>query len=478
MDIFRRRVHSTWLFTAICYGLLVGIALSALWRGPLIVFFVLGGIATIVGFVVRRGTMIGLVFVGGLLIGLGRGGIEQQGREIYESLYKTHVVLSGVVADDVDMTARGTTHLRLGKVTLQGKPLPGTIFVSAKGGDLIKRSDRVTIDGALEQGFGSFPASLTGNVANIMRADSEDVPRDMRDSFASSVRRAMREPEASLGIGYLLGQKNSLPNHLIEALKVTALTHIVVASGYNLTILVRLGRRLFEKVSKYLATLTSVTLIVGFIAMTGLSPSMTRAGLISLLGLWAWYVGRKFHPMTLLGFAAALTTLVNPSYAWGDLGWLLSFAAFAGVMIVAPIVSAYFFGDKVPLVGQILIETASAQIATLPIMIMAFQQLSVIGLFANMLVLPLVPIAMLLVAIAGVGAMAFPAIATAIAWPADMIISWQLAVINWCADIPWAMSKPQWQWWHLVLYLAVLVTGLWYMKWRSGVKLYETSIVE
>jgi competence protein ComEC len=145
---------------------------------------------------------------------------------------------------------------------------------------------------------------------------------------SDDVRRSIAEPESSLGIGYLLGQKNNLPSDLVEALKATALTHIVVASGYNLTILVRLGRRLFAKISKYLAMLTSVSLIIGFVAMTGLSPSMTRAGLVSLLSLWAWYVGRKFHPVQLILLVAAGSALLYPVYVWSDIGWLLSFVAF------------------------------------------------------------------------------------------------------------------------------------------------------
>jgi competence protein ComEC len=179
----------------------------------------------------------------------------------------------------------------------------------------------------------------------------------VRDDFADHVRKAVDEPAASLGIGYLLGQKSALPPELVEALTVAGLTHIVVASGYNLTILVRLARRAFARVSKYLATLSGGVLIVGFIAMTGASPSMVRAGLVASLSMLAWYYGRKFHPVTLLALVAAATVLVNPSYAWGNLGWELSFAAFAGVMIVAPLLQAYFYGNEKPrLVPQILGE--------------------------------------------------------------------------------------------------------------------------
>ena len=409
MQWLRQRIHPTWLFTVLCYGVLGGIALAQIWQVSIWGFLIIGVILLITGWLVQRKLSIAIVLVAGLCIGLARGGWGQQQQSVYRDLYRKHVALSGVVADDVDITGHGTTLVYVRNVMIAGHTLPGKLFATVTGGERLKRSDRITLDGVIDQGFGSVPATFTGKVTSVTRESGSDVPRDVRDTFASYVRQAIREPESSLGIGYLLGQKNALPDDIVTALKVTALTHIVVASGYNLTILVRIGRRLFARISRYLATLTSVSLIVGFIAMTGMSPSMTRAGLISLLSLWAWYVGRKFHPVTLLGLAAVVTALINPSYVWGDLGWLLSFAAFAGVMIIAPVVSAYFFGDDVPFVGQVLVETASAQLATLPIMIMAFQQFSIIGLFANLLVLPLVPLAMLLVAVSGIGAWVSPA---------------------------------------------------------------------
>lgn len=478
MQWLRERVHPTWLFTALCYGCVLGIALAQVWSAAIIPLVCGGLLLVICGFVFRRRMMIAVVLIGGLLLGLARGSWGQQDQMIYASLYKKHVVISGIVADDVDATNYGPIRVHLRSVMMNGKSLPGVVFGTVTTKSDVKRSDKLAIDGALDTGFGNFAASIKGNVTDVTREAGGDVPRDVRDNFADMIRRGVQEPEASLGIGYLLGQKNALPDDLVKALQATALTHIVVASGYNLTILVRLGRRLFAKTSKYLATLTSVALIIGFIAMTGLSPSMTRAGLISLLSLWAWYVGRKFHPVTLLGFAASLTALVNPSYVWGDFGWLLSFGAFAGVMIAAPIISNYFFGERVPTVGQILVETISAQLVTLPIMILAFQQLSVIGLFANVLILPFIPLAMLLVAIAGVGGWLLPSLATIISWPAQMLLMIQTSIISWCADITWALAKPQWQWRHLVIYFAVLIVALWYMKLRSHTKLYEASVIE
>lgn len=474
----RERIHPTWHFTASVLGFVGGVALALVWQVTPWIGYVFGGIFIGLALWRMRRMLITLAFVGGALVGLARGSVSMHELTAYRPLYGRTVTLVGTVADDTDKATRGM-RIKLRDVHINTTKLPGQVFATVTGADTARRSDVVTVEGKLQAGFGSFAATITGAAVHVRRPVPGDVPLEIRDAFASNVRTAIAEPEASLGIGYLLGQKSALPQDLSDALKITGLTHIVVASGYNLTILVRLGRRLFAKVSKYLAMLSGASLIVGFVAMTGLSPSMTRAGLVAGLGLWAWYYGRTFHPVTLLGIAAAVTVAINPSYVWGDLGWLLSFAAFAGVMILAPIATAYFYGkEAVPFVGQLLIETISAQIATLPIMILAFQQFSLIAPVANLLILPLIPLIMLLVAIAGVGVWTLPMSASIIGWPAEHLLRLQTNIVTWCADIPWAMTKPEWQWGMVLLYLATVIAATSYMKYRSGYKLYTASLVE
>jgi competence protein ComEC len=54
---------------------------------------------------------------------------------------------------------------------------------------------------------------------------------------------------------------------------------------------------------------------------------------------------------------------------------------------------------------MVLLETLSAELMTLPLILMTFSQLSVIALAANLLIVPLVPLAMLLSAAAGAAGM-------------------------------------------------------------------------
>ncbi len=478
----KRRTHLTWHFTAMCFGIVLG-TVGAVWLTLFWSVGWLGVAAALVGLVLYKQWRVLLIasMLAGLLIGLWRGSIERVDLTRYGAVYEHHVRIVGRVAGDVELGAWGQTVLRVDDLRdLTGRGLAGTLRVTTTDRRELKRGDTVTIDGKLQQGFGTFAAAMNNaQILEVTRVKGGDPALALRDAFALAIKRAVTDPAASLGIGYLLGQKQALPQSLQEALVVTGLTHIVVASGYNLTVLVRLARRLFARVSKYLAALTSVALIIGFVAMTGLSPSMTRAGLVSLLGIWAWYYGRAFHPVTLLALAASATVLWNPSYAWGDVGWLLSFAAFAGVMIVAPLLRAYFYGEQKPsAIGQILGETVAAQVMTAPIILVVFGQFSNIALLSNLLIVPFIPLAMLLVGIAGIGGLLVPGLASIVGWPAQVVLDGMLWVVNWTASMPWAQTKFSLSIGGAVVWYAVVALLCGYIAWITKCRLREVSVVE
>jgi competence protein ComEC len=407
------------------------------------------------------------LIVAGAVVGASYGSAHLGARAVYRQWIEQSVVLKGRVKEDPSRTASGSVSLQLDGVVINGVSTPGTVYVSIRGSTLPKRGDILTIRGTIREGFGSFAASLTAmGVVATERPIPGDIGRVIRDWFAEQVREKIPEPQASLGIGFLTGQKSALPDDLSDALKIAGLTHIVVASGYNLTILVRMARKLLLNVSKFLSTVSAVGMIVFFVAITGLSPSMTRAGLVSSMSLMAWYYGRAFHPFVLLPLAAAITVIMQPSYVWGDLGWQLSFAAFAGVMIVAPLVQRYFFGEKEPGVfRQVFGETIAAHLVTVPIIALSFGTISHVAIIANLLVVPLVPLAMLLTFIVGILAIANVPLSMLIAEPASWLLGYMVTVARFVSELEWAQSEltiPSW-WW--IVYVA-LIGGMCVWIWK------------
>lgn len=477
--ILKRHVHVSWLIALFCFWFVIGV-----WSGQYVVissWWLLAGLALVImGFWRQRIYVLPIVAGGGLIIGACYGGVARGDLRTYQPLLNHQIELSGSIKEDPSRSAKGLLVVQVGNVKVGGHDLAGTIWVSLLGKPDIKRGDVVTVQGSLSEGFGTFAGALyTAKIVKIKRPNPGDVGRVVRDWFASAIRVSIPEPQASLGIGYLTGQKSALPSDLAQALQIAGLSHIVVASGYNLTILVRLARRLFVKVSKFLSMLSAAIMIGGFVAMTGLSPSMTRAGLVASLSLAAWYYGRQFHPFVLLTFAAAITVLWQPSYAWGDLGWQLSFAAFAAVMIVGPLMQRFFFGEKAPgTIRQVLGETVAAHIVTIPIVVPAFGLLSNVAIPANLLIVPLVPLAMLLTFVAGILGLLLPGVAMFVSQPATWLLTYMTETAEYLADLPWAQTSIVTPWWGIALYFAVLVGACAYMWRTTKFSLRSVNLIE
>ncbi len=455
----------------------IGVALAGMWQVG-IVLLSLGVLAGFVGLLYRRVLVVAVLVFAGLVMGNSYGTIHWQQQQALQSLNGSHLSLTGRVKEDP--THAVTTRLTMDSLKFDGYNIAGTIWVDMSLRKDILRGDIVTLEGKLQEGFGNFAGTLSRpKVISHERPVPGDIGRVVRDWFSERVRQFIDEPQVSLGLGYITGQKTSLSEELSEALRIVGLTHIVVASGYNLTILVRLARRLFKKYSKFASFSFAFSLMLAFVSVTGLSPSMTRAALVSGISLLLLQYGRVVHPVVLLCIIGALTVAWQPSFAWGDVGWMLSFSAFAGVMLIAPLFQVYFFGPEPPgTIRQILGETVAAHIVTLPIIMYYFGSLSHVAIMANILVVPLVPLAMLLTFVTGVAGFVWPWLAGWIGWGTEQLLAYMINVATYLAELPWAQSDVEAPVWALGVYVVALVGLAWYAKVKTGYRFLGYNPVE
>jgi competence protein ComEC len=477
-----KKLHTSWIVAWASLGLLAGVLLSLKTQDKfMVISWLAAGLSLLfVSLVNRRMAVVVAALIGGLILGLWRGGQEYPSRNLFRQYVGRQARISGKVSEDVSLVKDGQQQIKIKNVQLNGQALSGQVWFSTFSRTDIKRGDYVEASGQVGEGFGSFSATVyRAEINKVTKIKHGDIALELRDKFSSAVSRVLPQPQAALGIGFLTGQHTSLPESLTNNLRILGLTHIIVASGYNLTILVRFARRWLMNISKYSAALGSLLLIIGFMMVAGSSPSMNRAGIITGLSLAAWYYGRKVHPLVLLSFSAALTALVNPSYLWGDLGWYLSFAAFAGVLVLAPLLLDYFWGEREPnAVIRVVVETFSAQVLTAPIIAFAFGQYAPLALVSNVLILPFIPFAMIFVFIAGLAALLFSPIAYIVSYPAKMLLDYMTFVVDKLAALPIAQGEVNFPAAYL-FYSYLLIVGLCIFLWRrTGHDFTEDSVVE
>lgn len=307
----------------------------------------------------------------------------------------------------------------------------------------------------------------------VRRGDSQlDV---LRRRFSAATNSVLPEPLGSLGLGVLIGQRTTLPDAFSEQLSAVGLTHIVAVSGYNLMIIVTFARRLLDKRSKYQATLLTIMLMALFVLMTGTSASIVRAVIVCSLSLLAWYYGRSFRPHVLILLVACLTAGWYPVYLWSDIGWYLSFLAFTGILLLAPLARRRI-GEprKLKLLLGTLLETSAAQLMTLPLIMFIFGKLSIIGLLANLAVVPLVPLAMLFALVAGLGGILMPQLAGWVAWPARLILEYIVSVVQTLASLPYAAVQRSLSL-RQMIFLYALIGVLMFILWLKNGKITDTN---
>lgn len=450
----RLRFRRTTLFALWLSAFLLGLAfartkldLSGWWILP--VFLI-----NIITFRKKSWLAVVCIIIFGLLVGWWRGAGYMQKLSYYDDFYQHAVVMQGTADNDAiygsnSQLSFDLTHLQI--IEPDNFDLAGKLSIKGFGPAAVYKGDHIQAEGKLYKTRGSKQGSISFAQLKVLAVVISPVD-DVRREFQAGMQSALPEPLASFGLGLLIGQRNTLPQQVTKQLSAVGLTHIVAVSGYNLTILILAARRLLKKRSKYQSTIVAIALIGLFLLFAGSSPSIIRAAIVSILSLLGWYYGRTVRPMILILVAAAITAGFYPIYLWGDIGWYLSFLAFFGVLVIGPLITRRIYKTKEPtLVGFLVIESFSAQLMTIPIIMYIFGEVSIISLLANVLLVPLVPLAMGLTLVAGLAGMLIPQISGWFAWPTRVLLTYMLDMVSLLSRVPHALRQQLLKLWQMLL---------------------------
>jgi len=286
---------------------------------------------------------------------------------------------------------------------------------------------------------------------------------NLADKVESKLSNLFSGNAASLAKGLLLGGSGSFTDDFKEYLKRSGTTHLVAVSGYNVSIItIIIFQLLRQMISKRFAVISSLIFLLLFCILTGGTASVLRASLMGFLYIFAKVIGRRSAMINSLFVAAFLMVLINPYLLW-DVGFKLSFAATFGLVFLGEPLNRLLFG-KLPdgfwkNMGAILGETLSATIFTLPILLGTFGRISLVSPVANLLILPLVPLAMLLIFIALIASYMWLNLGLFISGFANILLTYFLWVVRFFGNGKLSSLEFKSPHWTViaVLYLLILI---------------------
>jgi competence protein ComEC len=288
----------------------------------------------------------------------------------------------------------------------------------------------------------------------------------LKNRFLVALGTALPEPEAGLGAGVLLGVKQALGESLERAFRETGIIHIVVLSGYNIMLVVTfITFVLGSFLSLRARVITSLLAIAAFALMVGLSATVLRACLMAAILLIAQVAHRQYLALRALMLAGAVMLMINPYLLLYDIGFQLSFVATLGLILLTPYIErlCFFLPNRLSL-RQFLAATVSTQIAVLPLLMYHIGEVSVVGVLVNLLVLPMVPVAMLLAFAVGVTSWLLPLITPLLSIFAYGSLHYIVVIASKFAALPFAaVPIPQFSLLGVVILYALYAVVLWYL---------------
>ncbi|MDP4020849.1 MAG: ComEC/Rec2 family competence protein [Candidatus Adlerbacteria bacterium] len=287
----------------------------------------------------------------------------------------------------------------------------------------------------------------------------------LKHTFENSLRRLLPEPDVSLMEGILLGERRGVPEDLNYALIVVGLIHIVVLSGYNISVVAEQVLRLFNLfLSRRVALMVGAVAVVAFAITVGAGATVVRATVMGLIAILARVLGRPAAALRALALAAGAMALWNPLVVLYDPSFILSVLATFGLITLSPMVEKRirFVPERFGL-RSIVASTIAVQIYILPALLYMTGILSFFALVANALVLPLVPAVMLIGFLAGIVGLVHTALALPLAVVTHLLLVWFIGVATVVAGLPFSSATvvafPAWV--AVLVYVPLTLFAIW-----------------
>lgn len=233
--------------------------------------------------------------------------------------------------------------------------------------------------------------SVYAKKVDVKKKDVEvfsDCLNRLRLNWNSRILAYLGEEQGGVLCAMLTGEKSVMPEDTKELYQANGVSHLLAISGLHISfiglgiyqILRRIGLGIVPRSG------ASVFILLSYVVMIGSPVSACRAAIMLVIRIGADICGRDYDMATALAFSAMVTVLQEKLYLM-DAGFLLSYGAILGILLIVPVVKKLlpaFLSKKEGFVVSI-----SVQMILFPLLLYYYFEISTYGVFINLLLLPL-----------------------------------------------------------------------------------------
>ncbi|MBS4014856.1 MAG: ComEC/Rec2 family competence protein, partial [Candidatus Latescibacteria bacterium] len=222
----------------------------------------------------------------------------------------------------------------------------------------------------------------------------------VRQYFFKTIDKYLVNNQKDLLIGMLLGEKREMSKNLRATFADAGVAHILAVSGLHIGILIGLLFLFLPiiRIRRLPALIIIIVVTIIYLALIGFKTSAVRAGLMIILACLGLFLERRYEPINGVFIAGIIILLISPQ-ALTDIGFQLSFSATIAILLITPRLYNTIKDKKIPKLVKFyillpLFVSFSASIGTAPIILYHFYQYPILVIFANLIIVPLVALAL------------------------------------------------------------------------------------
>ena len=246
------------------------------------------------------------------------------------------------------------------------------------------------------RGFSSEGMFLQASQTGELQTQDGETPwwlrlQGLSQQVAKVAGKWLPQRESALLTGIITGNKEDFTAQQKRDLNLSGTAHLAAVSGLHVSSLLGVAFALFGKKG---GSLVGIPLCLMMVVLAGGTPSVLRAVIMAFFAMAAFWMGREKDTLSSLSAALLLLLLFSPMSVL-NVGLQLSFASVLGIGLLFPPMQQAIrekLGGKHRLLEKILegmAVTLAAQAFTLPISVLVFQRVSLLALFSNLLIVPL-----------------------------------------------------------------------------------------
>ena len=343
----------------------------------------------------------------------------------YENLYpEENITVEGIIISNQEKKEyKNRYKLKVLEVNRSDTYKLTEIYIEVKKDILFEYGDKVRLQGEFRKGSeqrntGGFDYQLylksihiygTLKVEKYQKISSNNTNwiekgiHTIKVAITNNIETVLEKEEAQIVKGLILGDTTELQEELKEKFQVANISHVLAVSGMHIIYIIIGIEVVFKKwLGKRQVKYVVIFGLVFYMALTGFTSSIVRAGIMGIMNMFAFLVYRKNDIWTAIAISLGIILIQNP-YALTGVGLQLSYLGTIGIILFHKNIKQYLDNMKwinnhieikrskrifkiIENLKEMISVTLSAQMMILPIMLYHFHIIGIYFVITNILV--------------------------------------------------------------------------------------------